>query len=99
MLAHPPLRDRMLYGLKKISSNVVTGVSNKPEYPLTCGNFEDSLKLLYNLTTEEVVDMNKLNYQWLLKDAKEDLLHYVYAFNLTEIGLTDSNLAYICTEV
>ena len=96
--AHPKLRDRMLYGLHRISSNIVHGIPTNSEYPLTCENFEQTLETLYNMTTEDVIDMNKLNYDWLLKDAKGDLIQFVAGYNLTAIGLTDTNLDNVCIE-
>ena len=51
------------------------------------------------MTTEDVVDIGKLNYDWLLKDAKDDLTDFVNQFDLDKVGLTDSSLEHLCPEV
>ena len=52
--AHPPLRDRMFYGLHKMSSAILSGISEKQEYTITCQTFEPMLKELYKITTEDI---------------------------------------------
>ena len=46
--AHPPLRDRMLYGLNKIAFFINTGVSDEESYFINCENFENLIENVYN---------------------------------------------------
>ena len=46
--AHPPLRDRMLYGLNKIAFFVNSGVSEEESYFINCENFENLIENVYN---------------------------------------------------
>ena len=48
MDSHPPLRDRMLYGLNKIAFHVTSGVSKSESYFINCENFEELLGNIYN---------------------------------------------------
>ena len=96
--AHPPLRDRMFYGLNRIAGHIITGVLNRRDYPIQCSNFETMLDDLYNMTTEDIVDVGKLNYDWLLNDAKEELSLYVRKFSLEEAGLTQSVQENMCVQ-
>lgn len=97
-LAHPPLRDRMLYGLHKVSTAILDGISVNTNYPIRCNNFEPILQQIYDMTTEDVIDINQLDYEWLLKDAKEDLRQFVSEFNLNSVGLSDEILSSMCPE-
>ena len=45
--AHPPLRDRMLYGLNKIAFSINAGVSEEESYFITCQNFENLIENVY----------------------------------------------------
>ena len=45
--AHPPLRDRMLYGLRKISFFINAGVSEEESYFINCEGFENLIKNVY----------------------------------------------------
>ena len=45
--AHPPLRDRMLYGLNKIAFLINAGVSQEESYFINCGNFENLIENVY----------------------------------------------------
>ena len=46
--AHPPLRDRMFYGLNKIAYFINAGVSNEESYFINCENFENLIENVYN---------------------------------------------------
>ena len=46
--AHPPLRDRMLYGLNKIAFSINSGVSDEESYFINCENFENLVENIYN---------------------------------------------------
>ena len=46
--AHPPLRDRMLYGLNKIAFFINSGVSDEESYFINCENFENLIENVYN---------------------------------------------------
>ena len=46
--AHPPLRDRMLYGLNKIAFFINAGVSEEESYFINCENFENLIENVYN---------------------------------------------------
>ena len=45
--AHPPLRDRMLYGLSKISFSINSGVSEEESYFINCEGFENLIENVY----------------------------------------------------
>ena len=45
--AHPPLRDRMLYGLNKIAFFINAGVSQEDSYFIKCDNFENLIEKVY----------------------------------------------------
>ena len=47
LTAHPPLRDRMLYGLKRIAETINKGVSVEETYFIHCYNFEQLLEQMY----------------------------------------------------
>ena len=53
---------------------------------------------LYNMTTEDVIDINQLNYEWLLKDAKEELHKFVQTFKLEHHGMTEAVLSNVCPQ-
>ena len=48
LTAHPPLRDRMLYGLKKLAYLINIGVSKEEAYFINCENFETLIQNVYN---------------------------------------------------
>ena len=48
LTAHPPLRDRMLYGLRRLASLINSGVPNKESYFIKCENFENLVESVYN---------------------------------------------------
>ena len=56
------------------------------------------LQQLYLMTTEDVIDIDEFDYEWLLRDAKDDLRDFVESFNLSDIGLTHTILIDVCTE-
>ena len=60
MTSHPPLRDRMFYGLNKIAYFVNAGVSENESYFMDCANFEDLIESIYEGTLSEVylVELN-----------------------------------------
>ena len=60
--AHPPLRDRMLYGLNKIAFYINAGVSEEESYFIKCENFENLIENVYNgkLNTLKVLFSNAL---------------------------------------
>ena len=45
--AHPPLRDRMLYGLNKISFFINDGISKEESYFINCDGFENLIENVY----------------------------------------------------
>ena len=45
--AHPPLRDRMLYGLNRLAYFVNFGVSKEDAYFINCENFEKLIENVY----------------------------------------------------
>lgn len=47
LAAHPPLRDRMLYGLNKIAFTINAGVSQQESYFINCENFENLIEKVY----------------------------------------------------
>ena len=47
LLAHPPLRDRMLYGLGRLAQIMNDGVSKEDSYFMRCYNFEQLLEQMY----------------------------------------------------
>ena len=53
LTAHPPLRDRMLYGLNRLAYLINSGVSNRESYFISCGNFENLLENVYNCKLQE----------------------------------------------
>ena len=96
--AHPPLRNRMFYGLHQIASQIIKGVPVSSNYTIKCENFQSMLGELYNMTTEDVIDINQLNYEWLLKDAKEELHKFVQTFKLEEHGMTEAVQTNVCPQ-
>ena len=46
--AHPPRRDRMLYGLRKIAYLINSGISEEDSYFIQCENFESLIQSIYN---------------------------------------------------
>ena len=48
LTAHPPLRDRMLYGLNKLAFFINNGVSKEESYFINCDNFEQLIENVYN---------------------------------------------------
>ena len=117
--AHPPLRDRMLYGLNKIAYFINSGVSEEESYFINCKNFENLIEKVYNgkwvqnslglpirqksklsylATTEDVIDIGDLDYDWQLSEASEKLEKYVKSFKLYKIGLNDDVQSNVCPE-
>jgi len=98
LTAHPPLRDRMLYGLRKLAYLINFGVSKEESYFINCENFETLIEIVYNATTEDVIDIGDLDYEWQLTDASGRLENFVKSFELYKIGLTDDMLTKVCSE-
>ena len=48
MTSHPPLRDRMFYGLNKIAYFINAGVSEEESYFINCDNFEELIEKVYD---------------------------------------------------
>ena len=128
--AHPPLRDRMLYGLNKIAYFINAGVSEEESYFINCENFENLIENVYNgkpiefstgyctdifcffeaqswgevlialfsATTEDVIDISDLDYEWQLSEASGKLENYVQSFKLYKIGLNDDVSSKVCPE-
>ena len=48
LTAHPPLRDRMLYGLNKLAYLINFGASKEDSYFINCENFENLLESIYH---------------------------------------------------
>merc|ERR1711990_596850 len=89
----------MLYGLHRTAENILNGISLAYEYFITCDNFESMLNDIYEVTGEENVDVDSLNYEFLLREAKNSLETFVSQFDITEIGLTDDLMENICPEM
>lgn len=53
---------------------------------------------LYEVTTEDIIDVKQLDYHWLLKNAKSELFNFVSKFNKTSIGLTDEMITSVCVQ-
>ena len=98
LLAHPPLRDRMFYGLHKISEYIINGTAGSEDYKMTCSSFEKLLEQLYEATTEDIIDINQLDYEWLLEEAKKELGTFVQTFDIDDQGLTIETLTKVCPE-
>ena len=49
-------------------------------------------------TTEDVIDIGDLDYEWQLSEASAKLEDYVKSFKLYKIGLNDDVLAKVCPE-
>ena len=47
LTAHPPIRDRMLYGLNKLAYLINIGVSKDDSYFINCENFENLIEKVY----------------------------------------------------
>ena len=97
-LAHPPLRDRMFYGLHKIAAHIADGVPTDQLYSIRCETFEQMLEQIYDATSEDVIDINQLDYEWQLKEAMHELENFVRKFNMTETGLNNEILSGVCPE-
>ena len=48
MSSHPPVRDRMFYGLNRIAYFVNFGVSDEEAYFIRCNNFEELIEKIYD---------------------------------------------------
>ena len=96
--AHPPLRDRMFYGLHRVADQVISGIPTSSDYSITCSNFESMLLKLYDMTTEDVINIEELNYEYLLSSAKEGLLEFVRSYNLEDYGMNNDALFNVCPE-
>ena len=55
LTAHPPLRDRMLYGLNRLALLINLGVSEEESYFINCENFENLLETVYNCKYEKTL--------------------------------------------
>ena len=49
-------------------------------------------------TTEDVIDIGDLDYEWQLSEASAKLEDYVKSFKLYKIGLNDDVLTKVCPE-
>ena len=54
--------------------------------------------LLFIGTTEDVIDIGDLDYEWQLDDASEKLEKFVKSFKLYKIGLNDDVTSNVCSE-
>ena len=54
--------------------------------------------MLHSATTEDVIDIGDLDYEWQLSEASAKLEDYVKSFKLYKIGLNDDVLEKICPE-
>ena len=53
---------------------------------------------LYSATTEDVIDIGDLDYEWQLAEASAKLENYVKSFQLYKIGLNDDLATKVCPE-
>ena len=53
---------------------------------------------LNSATTEDVIDIGDLDYEWQLSEAAGKLEDYVKSFKLYKIGLNDDVLTKVCPE-
>ena len=53
---------------------------------------------LYSATTEDVIDIGDLDYEWQLAEASAKLEDYVKSFQLYKIGLNDDLSTKVCPE-
>ena len=61
--------------------------------------FENNSLLNFDsATTEDVIDIDDLDYEWQLSEASNKLHNFVKAFEPYKIGLTDSVLTEVCPE-
>ena len=54
--------------------------------------------MLHLATTEDVIDIGDLDYEWQLSEASAKLEDYVKSFKLYKIGLNDDVLTKVCPE-
>ena len=67
LTAHPPLRDRMLYGLRRLASLINLGVSNEESYFIKCENFENLVESVYNCKFNLFLKFSNNMFQLLLR--------------------------------
>ena len=61
--------------------------------------FQSSFYIMFMLaTTEDVIDIDDLDYEWQLSEASRKLEDYVKSFKLYKIGLNDDVTANVCPE-
>ena len=65
LTAHPPLRDRMLYGLRRLASLINLGVSNEESYFIKCENFENLVESVYNCKPKLLLKSCNIIFQLL----------------------------------
>lgn len=58
----------------------------------------DYLICLLIATTEDVIDVGDLDYEWQLSEASKKLEEYVQSFQLDSIGLSDDVSTNVCPE-
>ena len=56
------------------------------------------IKSLSSATTEDVIDIGDLDYEWQLSEGSVKLEEYVKSFKLYKIGLNDDVKAKVCPE-
>ena len=94
--AQPDTMNKMLQGLSAIAKKVYS--SSITEVPIPCGNFEIMLNRLYSLTTEDIIDVNQVEYSWLLREAQIKLTEEILQFDTQVTGLTETVLNEVCAE-
>lgn len=52
----------------------------------------------FKATTEEIIDVGDLDYEWQLSEATQKLENFVKSFQLYKIGLSDPVLNDVCPE-
>ena len=59
---------------------------------------EDGLSFFHLATTEDVIDIDDLDYEWQLSEATKKLEDFVKSFKLYKIGLNDDITTKVCPE-
>lgn len=54
--------------------------------------------MIFSATTEDVIDISDLDYEWQLSEASEKLANFLKSFDLFKIGLDDEFATKICPE-
>jgi len=98
LTAHPPLRDRMFYGLKRLAFIINDGVINDDSYFLNCYNFEQTLEQMYQETTEDIINIEDLEYESLLTKAAANLTYFVSEFSNEKIDLSENFKSAVCPQ-